>query len=105
MRASAYSDSILSCHRWFRNPQKRAWKHGLSGCGLYTVLALRILKFFVPGHLDGFELSLVRFGRVVGEAGQLGDVAVQIGEAYCQRVGVGVRFGEENAQIFAVGPG
>jgi len=54
---------------------------------------------------SGFELGFVGLGGVVAETRKFGDVAVQVGEAHGERIGVGVRFGEENAEVFGVGPG
>ena len=63
-----------------------------------------VLELLVPGHLDGFELRLVRLGRVVGEAFELGHVAVQVGEADRERIEVGKLFLQLNADLFGVGP-
>jgi hypothetical protein len=54
----------------------------------------------VPGHLDGLEAALVGFDRVVGEAFQLGDHLVQVGEANRQRIGLGEFFLQLNADLF-----
>src|SRR5260370_14077095 len=43
--------------------------------------AVPVLEFFVPGHLDGFELGFVGGGGIAGEAGELGDPFVHVGEA------------------------
>ena len=44
-------------------------------------LDLTVLEFFVPGHLDGFELGFVGGGGIAGEARELGNPFVQVGEA------------------------
>jgi hypothetical protein len=68
-------------------------------------LARSILIFFVPGHLDGFELRLVRFGLIVGESRQFGDITVQIREAHGQRIDIGVFFLQLNPYLFRIIPG
>ena len=70
-----------------------------------SALPLRaILKFFVPRHLDGFELAFVGSCRIAFEIGQFGYVAVQIGEAYGERIELGMDFGEQDADVFGVVP-
>ena len=69
-----------------------------------TSLVLRVLEFFVPGHLNGFETGLIGLGRVVGEAGQLRDIAVQVCKAHGQGVEVGKLLLQLNADFFGVGP-
>ena len=58
----------------------------------------------MPSHLDGFEAAFVGFGWVVGEAFEVGDHLVQVGEADGEWVGVGELFLELNADLFGVGP-
>ena len=36
----------------------------------------------MPRHLDGFELRLIRLGRIVGEAGEFDHVTMQVSEAH-----------------------
>src|SRR3954447_22008111 len=62
---------------------RRASAHPWSRLG---ALARCVLVLFVPGHLDGFQLRLIRLGLVVGEAGQFGHVPVQVGESNGQRI-------------------
>ena len=40
-------------------------------------LALGVLELFMPRHLDSFEAALIRFERIVSEAGQLGHQLVR----------------------------
>src|SRR5262245_59788163 len=47
---------------------------------------LGVLEFFVPRHLDGFELRLVRRLRIVVEAVERQDVRAQVGEPDRQRI-------------------
>ena len=56
-------------------------------------LLLAVLKFFVPGHLDGFEFGLVGGGGVACEKWELGDPFVHVGEAHGEGIGVGVFVG------------
>jgi REP element-mobilizing transposase RayT len=46
------------------------------------------LKFFVPGHLDGFKLGFVGGRGIAGEAGELSDPFVHVGEADSEGIGV-----------------
>ncbi len=44
----------------------RGWPGVCHACGQ---LALAVLEFFVPGHLDGFEFGFVGSLRVAGKTG------------------------------------
>src|SRR5256885_1649237 len=48
------------------------------------LLLQSVFIFLVPRHLNGLELGLVRELGVAGESGQLGHVAMQVGEAHRQ---------------------
>ena len=45
-----------------------------------------LLIFFVPRHLDGFELALVGLLGIVLELGQFCYIAMQIGETHRKRI-------------------
>ena len=47
---------------------------------------LRILIFFVPGHLNGFESFLVRFLGIILKFGKGDDPGMHVGETYGQRI-------------------
>src|SRR6266436_4193546 len=66
--------------------------------------ALAVLKFFLPGHLDGFELGFVGGGGVAGEAGKLSDPFVHIGEADGEGIGVWEFVGEGDGDVFEIVP-
>src|SRR4051812_46642141 len=55
---------------------------------IYNSATILALPFVVPRHLDRLQDPLVRFLRVVGELGQLGDRLVHVGEPDRQRVGL-----------------
>src|ERR1700733_11945908 len=65
---------------------------------------LAVLKFFVPGHLDGLELSFVRQFRVACESWKLDNPFIHIGEAYRQRVDAGMFFRQLDADFLGVVP-
>ena len=65
---------------------------------------MAVLKFFVPGHLDGFEFAFVRKLGVAREAGKFNDPFVEVRKADSERVGVGMFFGELDADFFGVIP-
>ena len=59
----------------------------------------------VPGHLNGLELSFIRFLGIVLELRQLRDIAVQIGVTDGKRIGVGMFFRQKDANVFGIVPG
>src|SRR6476661_11255167 len=63
-------------------------------------LALAVLKFFVPGHLDGFELGFVGGGGVAGKVGELDDPFVHVREADGERIGVGIFIAQRDGDVF-----
>ena len=65
---------------------------------------MAVLKFFVPGHLDGFEFAFVGGLGVAGETGELGDPFVHVGEADGERIGVGIFVGQRDGDVFDIGP-
>ena len=67
-------------------------------------LALAVLKFFLPSHLDGFELGFVGGGGVAGEAGEFGDPFVHIGEADSEGIGVGKFVRQADGDVFDLVP-
>src|SRR5262249_41144936 len=58
-----------------------------------------------PGHLDALELALARRLGIVGEVRQLADPAVKVGEAYSQRIDVGVERSEPLRDVVRIIPG
>jgi len=67
-------------------------------------LTFAALKFFVPGHLNGFEFAFVGEFRVTLEAGEFENPFMKIGEADGERVDVRMRFRELNADFLGVVP-
>src|SRR5205823_12159334 len=65
---------------------------------------LRVLPFFVPGHLDGFEFAFVRACGIAVEGGQFRNVAVQIGKTHRQWIGIRKFFCEYDAEILSIFP-
>src|SRR5438105_1403021 len=63
-----------------------------------------IIALVEPGHLDGFQNLLAGFVRIVGEAGELADPAVQVGEADGERIHVGKLFVEGDGDLAGVCP-
>jgi hypothetical protein len=61
---------------------------------------LAVLKFFVPGHLNGFEFGFVGAHRIAGEAGEFSDPFVHVGEAYRERIGAWEFVGQGDGDIF-----
>lgn len=61
--------------------------------------------FFVPGHLNRFELAFVRLRGVVVKIRQSDHPLVQIGESNGQGINVGVRLQQGERNVFGVGPG
>src|SRR4029077_4602704 len=67
-------------------------RHSMSWISYRTssvALFLVVFPLVGPGHLDGFELAFVRFGRVIAEASEPGDPLVQVGEPYLQGILLG----------------
>src|ERR1700691_1270474 len=78
----------------------------LGGKALIHRLALgAILEFFMPRHLNGFELALIGGFRIAFKIGEFGHVAVQIGKPDGKRVKFGMSFGEKDANVFGIVPG
>src|ERR1051325_217189 len=75
-----------------------------NGRGDTRCLSMVFLPFFVPRHLDGLELRLVRRLRVVVEPVELKDALAQVRESYGKRVDLGEFFAERNADVLGVGP-
>ena len=112
--AQLYSDSGIE--RKIHEPQEWAvWKPNRPVCnqGSHTrnhsartaeELAFAVLKFFVPGHLDGFEFAFVRELWVALEAGEFEDPFMKVGEADGERVYVRMLFHELDADFFGVVP-
>jgi len=67
-------------------------------------LRLAIFEFLVPGHLDGFELAFVGKFGVAGEAGEVQDPFVEIGESDRERVEIREAVSELDADFFRVIP-
>ena len=65
-----------------------------------VALFLVVFPLLVPGHLDGFELAFVRFGRIVAEAVELGDPLEQVGEAHLERILLGELVVEGQGDVF-----
>src|SRR5580704_1142431 len=61
--------------------------------------------FFVPGHLNGFELALVRLRRIILKSRQRNDPFMQVGEAHRQRIDTRMRLHEGESYVFGIGPG
>src|SRR5258708_26560815 len=59
----------------------------------------------MPGHLNRFQLAFVRSLGVAFKIGEFGDVAVQISEAYGERIERGMNFGQQDTDVFGVVPG
>src|SRR6266704_4002955 len=66
--------------------------------------ALAVLEFFVPGHLDGFELGFIGSGGIAGEAGELGDPFVHVGEAHGERIDVREFVGQTDGDVLEIVP-
>src|SRR6266436_180932 len=66
--------------------------------------ALAVLKFFVPGHLDGFELGFVGGGGITGEAGEFGDPFVHVREADGEGIDVREFVGQADSDVFEIIP-
>src|SRR5262245_54199982 len=75
---------------------------GSSARGRLARLTVSIL--IEPRHLDFFQGGFVGGLGVVGEAVELGDPAVQVGEADGQRVDVGKLFAERDPEVLGVLP-
>src|SRR5262249_9015203 len=75
---------------------------GSSARGRVARLTVSIL--IEPRHLDFFQGGFVGGLGVVGEAVELGDPAVQVGEADGQRVDVGKLFAERDPEVLGVLP-
>src|SRR5260370_34174429 len=68
-------------------------------------LGLAVLKFFVPGHLDGFEFGFVGGSGVAGKAGELGGPFVHVRETDGKRIGVREFIREGDGDVFEFVPG
>jgi len=65
---------------------------------------LSTFPFFIPRHLDGFQLAFCRCFWVVSKVGQLCHIAVQVGKAHRERVNVRVFLLQKYADVFGVIP-
>ena len=72
--------------------------------GRFESIVPGVLELLVPRHLNGFEPAFVGFLRIVGEAFQLGHVAVQIGESHRERINLRKLLLQADADLFGVGP-
>ncbi len=72
----------------------------LGACGTQRPRVRSVPEFFVPGHLDGFELGFVGSGGIAGETGELGDPLVHVREADSERIGVRIFVGEADGDVF-----
>jgi len=63
-----------------------------------------VKKLRMPSHLNGLELCLVRFRRIVLEIGEFGHILMQISESHRERIDFRMCFGEKNANIFRIAP-
>ena len=70
-----------------------------------VALFLVVFPLFIPGHLDGFELAFVRFGRIVAEAFKLGDPFEEIGEADFEWILLGELIVKGEGDVFGLVPG
>jgi hypothetical protein len=61
---------------------------------------LAILKFFVPGHLNRFELGFVGFLRIAGKAGELRDPFVHVRESDGERIGAREFVAQRDGDVF-----
>ena len=77
---------------------------GAEGVESGRPLRLVVLKFFVPGHLDGFELAFIRKLGIAGKTRKLGDPLVQVGEADSEGIEAGMLVRELNSDFFGVVP-
>jgi hypothetical protein len=59
----------------------------------------------MPRHLNGLQLSLIRFGRVVFKIRQRGDPLMKIGEPYRQRIHIGMLIHQGEGDVFGLVPG
>src|SRR5208282_4866184 len=80
-RAGARGKSFADHWRKPRRDVRR--KYGFDNC---FSLTLAVLKFFVPGHLDGFEFAFVRLLGIARKAGKRDHPFVEIGKADSERV-------------------
>jgi len=60
---------------------------------------------FVPRHLNGFQFAFTGLFGIVLEIGQVGDVAVQIGIANRERIGIGVLLLKQDSDVLSIVPG
>src|SRR6266478_1627438 len=67
-------------------------------------LALAVLEFFVPGHLDGFEFGFVGGGGVAGEAGEFGDPFVHVRKPDSEWIGVRKFVRQADGNVFEIVP-
>src|SRR6266850_5600792 len=65
---------------------------------------LAVQEFFVPGHLDGFELGFVGGRGIAGKTREFGDPLVHVGEADGEWVGVREFVGEADSDVFKIVP-
>src|SRR6516162_7121338 len=82
----------------WREVSPRTMWHGISA----TLIS--VLKFFIPGHLYGFELGLVRRLGIGGKVGKLGYVAMQVGETHFERILVRKFIGQLDGDVFGAVP-
>src|SRR5690242_4069561 len=72
--------------------------------GLECRLCLAVLEFFVPGHLNGFELAFVGSLRVTGKTWELGDPLVHVRKADGERIGIWVFVRQADSDVFDLVP-
>src|SRR3989440_11125144 len=67
-------------------------------------LRLAVLKFLVPGHLNGFEFGFVGGGGVAGEAGEFGNPFVHVREPDSEWIGVRKFVRQADSNVFGIVP-
>jgi len=71
---------------------------------LRELLALAVLKLFVPGHLNGFELRLVGLGRIAGKPFKFRNPFVHVSEPHRERIRVRILVGQGDGDVFKAVP-
>ena len=85
---------------------KQKWHSASRAFLIEAALSLgSIQEFRVPCHLDGFQFALGGFLGIVFEFRQFGHVAMQLGKAHSQRIGLRMLFGKQDSDVVRVVPG
>src|SRR6516164_3622475 len=96
--------SATPATRGTKYPRMPGRKIAVMPRGLMTRSMASILELFLPCHLNGFELCLVRGPWIVVKPVQRDDAVAEIGKTEGERVDALKLLGERDADVLGIGP-